>query len=57
MRVLLIDSRTARIAWVDDVDATPVRDPQVVTEVMSPYGFRILARDLATHFADMVVAQ
>jgi hypothetical protein len=57
LHVLLIDSRTSRVSWVGDVDATPVRDPQIVAEVMSPYGFRMLARDLAVKFADMVVAQ
>jgi hypothetical protein len=57
LRLLLVDSRTARVTWADDVMAQTVRDPQVVSEAMSPYGFRMLARDLAAKFADMVVAQ
>jgi hypothetical protein len=39
------------------VIAETLRDPQIASEAMSPYGFRMLARDLATKFADMVVAQ
>ena len=57
VRLLLIDARTSRVAWADDVVAQTQRDPQIVSEAMSPYGFRMLARDLATRFADMVVAQ
>ena len=57
VRLLLIDARTSRVAWADDVTAQPQRDPQIVSEAMSPYGFRMFARDLATKFADMVVAQ
>lgn len=57
VRLLLIDSRTARVTWADDVVASTQRDPQMVSEAMSPYGFRMLARDLAGKFADLVVAQ
>jgi hypothetical protein len=57
LRLLLVDSRTARVTWADDVAAQTLRDPQIVSEAMTPYGFRMLARDLATKFADMVVAQ
>jgi hypothetical protein len=57
VRLLLIDARTSRVTWAEDVMAQTQRDPQVVSEAMSPYGFRMLARDLATKFADMVVAQ
>jgi hypothetical protein len=57
LRVLLIDARTARIAWTDDIEATPLRDPQAVADAMSPYAFRLAAREIATKFADMVVAQ
>ena len=57
VRILLIDARTSRVAWADDVIAETLRDPRIVSEAMSPYGFRMLARDLATKFADMVVAQ
>jgi hypothetical protein len=57
MHVLLIDSRTARVAWVGDVEASPERDPQVVADAQTPFGFRQLARELASRFADMVVAQ
>lgn len=57
IRMLLIDSRTARVVWVDDIAAMPQRDPQVVAESMSPYGFRMLAREIAGRFADMVAGQ
>lgn len=57
VRLLLIDSRTSRVAWAEDVMGETLRDPQIVSEAMSPYGFRLLARDLAAKFADMVVAQ
>ena len=57
VRVLLIDSRTARILWANDVAGEISRDPTVVSEAMSPFGFRLIARDLATRFADLVVAQ
>ena len=57
MRLLLVDTRTARVAWADDVIASTSRDPQMVSEAFSPYGFRMLARELATKFADMVIPQ
>src|SRR5687768_4052772 len=57
LRVLLIDARTARILWAEDIAAESLRDPAIVREVMSPYGFRLLSRDLASRFADMVVPQ
>ena len=57
VRLLLIDSRTARVTWSEDVIATTSRDPQVVSDALSPYGFRQLSRDIAAKFADMVVAQ
>jgi hypothetical protein len=57
LHVLLIDSRTARVVWTGDAEGQSVRDPQVVSETLSPYGFRMLARDLSGAFADMVVAQ
>ena len=57
VRLLLIDSRTARVTWSEDVIATPSRDPQVVSDAFSPFGFRQLSRDIASKFADMVVAQ
>ncbi len=57
VRMLLIDSRTSRVSWVGDIDAAPLRDPQAVADALSPYGFRQLSRDLATRFAEMVVAQ
>lgn len=56
LRVLLIDSRTARVVWAGDVEGPSSRDPAVVNDALSPYGFRILARELAGLFADMVVA-
>lgn len=57
LRVLLIDARTARVLFVADVEGQPSRDPEVVRDTMSPFGFRILARELAGLFADMVVPQ
>ncbi|HEX6575779.1 MAG TPA: hypothetical protein VF042_12495 [Gemmatimonadaceae bacterium] len=57
LRILLIDSRTARVAWAEDIAATQTRDQQVITDTFSPYGFRQLARDIATKFADMVIPQ
>ena len=57
VRLLLIDSRTARVTWAEEVTAAPSRDPQVVSEALSPFGFRQLSRDIASKFADMVVAQ
>jgi hypothetical protein len=56
-RMLLIDARTARVVWAEDIEATTVRDAQAASEALTPYGFRLLARDLASKFADMVVAQ
>ncbi|HEX2721626.1 MAG TPA: hypothetical protein VHM24_01810 [Gemmatimonadaceae bacterium] len=55
VRVLLIDSRTARILWAGDIEASA--PPAASAEALSPYAFRILVRDVATRFADMVVAQ
>jgi hypothetical protein len=57
VRILLVDARTARVVWADDVVASTSRDPQMVSEAASPYGFRMLARELATKFADMVIPQ
>ena len=57
VRVLLIDTRTARILWANDIDGSISRDPTIVSEALSPFGFRMLARELATLFADLVVAQ
>ena len=57
VRILLIDTRTARILWVNDIEAQVSRDPTVVSDATSPYGFRIIARELASRFADLVVAQ
>ena len=57
VRMLLIDSRTARVVWADEVESQVQRDPQVVADALSPYGFRQFARELATHFADMVAGQ
>jgi hypothetical protein len=57
LQLLLIDSRTARVVWVGDIDGPSVRDPEVVRDTLTPYGFRLLARELSGLFADMVVAQ
>ena len=57
LNLLLIDSRTARVLWAGEVEGQTSTDPATVSETMSPYGFRILARELAGLFADMAVAQ
>lgn len=57
MRMLLIDTRTARVSWAEDIEAATLRDSQAAAEALTPYGFRQLARDLASKFAEMVVAQ
>lgn len=57
LRVLLVDSRTSRVTWADDIIAPPDRDPQVVSDAFTPYGFRRLARVLATKLADIVAEQ
>ncbi len=54
VRMLLIDSRTARVVWADDVQSQVSREPNAAQDALSPYGFRQLARELATSFADMV---
>jgi hypothetical protein len=56
LRLILVDSRTARVNWVDHVDIPPFADLPS-DDLLSGYGFRRLARALATRFADMVVAQ
>jgi hypothetical protein len=56
LNLLLIDSRTARVLWAGEVQGQSSADPAVVSDALSPYGFRILARELAGLFADMVVA-
>jgi hypothetical protein len=56
-RLLLIDSRTARVVWVDDIESQTVRDPQASADALSPYGFRQIAREIATRFADIVAGQ
>ena len=56
LKVILVDSRTARVLWVDSIEAPGPAD--VPTEdLLTGYGFRRLARALATRLADMVVAQ
>ncbi len=57
LRVLLIDARTARVLWAGDVEGQSSSDPEVVRDTMSPFGFRILARELAVLFANMVVPE
>jgi hypothetical protein len=56
LRVMLVDSRTARILWVDTIDVPGPADVPA-EDLLSGFGFRRLARALATRFADMVVAQ
>ena len=56
LRLLLVDSRTARVLWVQSVEApAPTNVPPA--DLLSGFGFRMLSRALATRFADMVVAQ
>lgn len=57
VRMLLVDSRTARVLWAGDFESSVKRDPVAASESFSPYGFRIFARELAGRLADMVVAQ
>lgn len=56
LRVMLIDSRTARVLWVDSIESPAPADIPA-GDLLSGYGFRRLSRALATRFADMVVAQ
>lgn len=56
LRVLMLDSRTARVLWVDSIES-PAPTDVPAEDLLSGYGFRRLARALATRFADMVVAQ
>jgi len=57
LHLLLIDARTARVLWTGDVEGQSQRDAAIVREALSPYGFRMLSRELAGLFADMVVSQ
>lgn len=57
LNVLLIDARTARVLWAGEVEGQSSSDPAIVAEALSPYGFRMVARELAGQFADMVVTQ
>ena len=56
LKLVLVDSRTARVLWVDSIESLAPNDvpPQ---DLLAGYGFRRLSRALATRFADMVVAQ
>ena len=56
LRVMLVDSRTARVVWVDSIEA-PAPADVLPGDLLTGFGFRRLARALATRFADMVVAQ
>ncbi len=56
LRVLLVDSRTARVLWVNSIES-PAPTDVPPGDLLSGYGFRRLSRALATRFADMVVAQ
>ena len=57
LRLLMVDARTARIVWADDITAPVVRDPVAASDAMTPFGFRQFARGLANAVADLVVAQ
>lgn len=56
-RVLLIDARTARVTWTGDIDAATSHEPQIAAEASTPFGFRLVAREIASKLADMVIAQ
>ena len=56
LKLVLVDSRTARVLWVDSIEA-PAPTDVPGGDLMAGYGFRRLSRALATKFADMVVAQ
>ena len=56
LRLVLIDSRTARVLWVDRIEA-PAPTDVPVEDLFSGFGFRRVSRAVATRFADMVVAQ
>ncbi|MGK2960822.1 MAG: hypothetical protein ACSLFK_01610, partial [Gemmatimonadaceae bacterium] len=57
LRILLIDARTARVIYAGDVEGQTSYDRDVVRDAVSPYGFRVLSRELAGLFADMVIPQ
>jgi hypothetical protein len=56
-RFLLIDARTARVVWAEDVEAATAHDAQIASDAFTPFGFRMMSRDVASKLADMVVAQ
>jgi hypothetical protein len=56
MKVVLVDSRTARVVWVDSIEA-PAPTDVLPEDLLSGFGFRRLSRALVARFADMVVAQ
>jgi hypothetical protein len=56
-RFLLIDARTARVTWSEDVNADTTHDAQIAADAFTPFAFRMLSRDIASKLADMVVAQ
>ena len=56
LKVVLVDSRTARVIWVDTIEAPAPADVPA-EDLLSGFGFRRLSRAVATRFADMVVAQ
>lgn len=57
LRLLMVDSRTARIVWAGDIVAQVVRDPVTASDALTPFGFRQFARGLANEVADLVVSQ
>jgi hypothetical protein len=56
LRLVLIDSRTARVLWVDSIEA-PAPSDIPAGDLLSGFGFRRLSRAVAIRFAEMVVAQ
>lgn len=56
LKVILVDSRTARVVWVDSIEAPAPADVPA-GDLLTGFGFRRLSRALATRFADMVLAQ
>ncbi|MEO5904926.1 MAG: hypothetical protein ABIQ55_13005 [Gemmatimonadaceae bacterium] len=56
LRVMLVDSRSARVLWVDTIEA-PAPTDLPVADLLTGFGFRRLSRAVATRFAHLVVAQ
>lgn len=57
LRLLLIDSRTARIVWADDVASARSAGFADARAALAPGRFSEIARDLAGRVADLVITQ